>query len=126
MAEALPQPDMSHLTPEERRIIEGVLMRQKEEEEQDHEIMRRKQDEVQTLEETIRMRSEKHKKAGVELNATCHICLKTKFADGIGHICTYCKTRCCARCSGKVTLRSTKVRGHENGANKRRRIVGPD
>jgi len=40
MAEALPQPDMSHLTPEERRIIEGVLMRQKEEEEQDHEIMR--------------------------------------------------------------------------------------
>lgn len=34
------QPDMSHLTPEERRIIEGVLMRQKEEEEQDHEIMR--------------------------------------------------------------------------------------
>lgn len=78
-------------------------------------ICRRKQDEVQTLEETIRMRSEKHKKAGVELNATCHICLKTKFADGIGHICTYCKTRCCARCSGKVTLRSTKVRGHENG-----------
>lgn len=39
MAE-LPQPDMSHLTAEERRIIEGVLMRQKEEEEQDHEIMR--------------------------------------------------------------------------------------
>ncbi|XP_018306487.1 regulating synaptic membrane exocytosis protein 2 isoform X2 [Mycetomoellerius zeteki] len=103
------QPDMSHLTPEERRIIEGVLMRQKEEEEQDHEIMRRKQDEVQVLEETIRMRSEKQKKAGVELNATCNICLKTKFADGIGHICNYCRTRCCARCSGKVTLRSSKV-----------------
>ncbi|KAL6440788.1 hypothetical protein ACFW04_003318 [Cataglyphis niger] len=108
MAE-LPQPDMSHLTPEERRIIEGVLMRQKEEEEQDHEIMRRKQDEVQILEETIRMRSEKHKKAGVELNATCHICLKTKFADGVGHICNYCDIRCCARCGGKVTLRSNKV-----------------
>ncbi|XP_011691488.1 PREDICTED: regulating synaptic membrane exocytosis protein 2 [Wasmannia auropunctata] len=108
MAE-LPQPDMSHLTPEERRIIEGVLMRQKEEEEQDHEIMRRKQDEVQILEETIRMRSEKHKKAGVELNATCHICLKTKFADGVGHICNYCDIRCCARCGGKVTLRSSKV-----------------
>ncbi|KYN04560.1 Rab-3-interacting molecule unc-10 [Cyphomyrmex costatus] len=107
MAE-LPQPDMSHLTPEERRIIEGVLMRQKEEEEQDHEIMRRKQDEVQILEETIRIRSEKHKKAGVELNATCHICLKTKFADGVGHICNYCDIRCCARCGGKVTLRSSK------------------
>jgi len=39
MAE-LPQPDMSHLTPEERRIIENVLMRQKEEEKQDIEAMR--------------------------------------------------------------------------------------
>lgn len=73
-------------------------------------LRRRKQDEVQVLEETIRMRSEKHKKAGVELNATCHICLKTKFADGVGHICNYCDIRCCARCGGKVTLRSSKVR----------------
>lgn len=73
-------------------------------------LRRRKQDEVQVLEETIRMRSEKHKKAGVELNATCHICLKTKFADGVGHICNYCEIRCCARCGGKVTLRSSKVR----------------
>jgi len=40
MAEETVPPDMSHLTPEERRIIEGVMMRQKEEEEQDHEIMR--------------------------------------------------------------------------------------
>ncbi|RLU17205.1 hypothetical protein DMN91_011274 [Ooceraea biroi] len=108
MAE-LPQPDMSHLTPEERRIIENVLMRQKEEEKQDIEAMRRKQDEVQVLEESIRIRSEIHKKAGVELNATCHICLKTKFADGVGHICNYCEIRCCARCGGKVTLRSSKV-----------------
>ncbi|XP_024941171.1 regulating synaptic membrane exocytosis protein 2 isoform X4 [Cephus cinctus] len=102
-------PDMSHLTPEERRIIESVMMRQKQEEERENEIMRRKQDEVQVLEETIRARSEKHKKAGVELDATCHICLKTKFADGVGHICNYCNIRCCARCGGKVTLRSNKV-----------------
>ncbi|XP_046485898.1 regulating synaptic membrane exocytosis protein 2 isoform X14 [Neodiprion pinetum] len=102
-------PDMSHLTPEERRIIESVMMRQKQEEERENEIMRRKQDEVQVLEETIRARSEQHKKAGVELDATCHICLKTKFADGVGHICNYCNIRCCARCGGKVTLRSTKV-----------------
>lgn len=33
-------PDMSHLTPEERRIIEGVMMRQKQEEERENEIMR--------------------------------------------------------------------------------------
>lgn len=47
--------------------------------------------------------------AGVELAATCHICLKTKFADGVGHSCHYCRVRCCARCGGKVTLRSNKV-----------------
>lgn len=70
---------------------------------------RRKQEEVATLESTIRQRSEQQKKAGVELDATCHICLKTKFADGVGHICHYCKIRCCARCGGKVTLRSNKV-----------------
>lgn len=33
-------PDMSHLTPEERRIIESVMMRQKQEEERENEIMR--------------------------------------------------------------------------------------
>lgn len=62
-----------------------------------------------TLENKIRQQSEQQKKAGVELDATCHICLKTKFADGVGHICHYCKIRCCARCGGKVTLRSNKV-----------------
>lgn len=50
-----------------------------------------------------------HRAAGVELAATCHICLKTKFADGVGHSCHYCRVRCCARCGGKVTLRSNKV-----------------
>ncbi|CAL7943219.1 unnamed protein product [Xylocopa violacea] len=102
-------PDMSHLTPEERSTIEEVIIRQKQEEEKENEIMRRKQDEVKILEERIRACSEKHKKAGVELHATCHICLKTKFADGVGHICNYCSIRCCARCGGKVTLRSNKV-----------------
>lgn len=33
-------PDLSHLTPEERAIIEGVMMRQKQEEEREKEIMR--------------------------------------------------------------------------------------
>ncbi|XP_026323576.1 regulating synaptic membrane exocytosis protein 2 isoform X2 [Hyposmocoma kahamanoa] len=102
-------PDLSHLTPEERAIIEGVMMRQKQEEQREHEIMRRKQDEVAVLEQTIRTRNEMHRAAGVELAATCHICLKTKFADGVGHSCHYCRVRCCARCGGKVTLRSNKV-----------------
>lgn len=33
-------PDISYLTPEERRIIEDVIMRQKQEEERQNEIMR--------------------------------------------------------------------------------------
>ncbi|XP_045760840.1 regulating synaptic membrane exocytosis protein 2 isoform X12 [Maniola jurtina] len=102
-------PDLSHLTPEERAIIEGVIMRQRQEEQREHEIMRRKQDEVAVLEQTIRTRNEMHRAAGVELAATCHICLKTKFADGVGHSCHYCRVRCCARCGGKVSLRSNKV-----------------
>lgn len=84
-------------------------MRQRQEEQREHEIMRRKQDEVAVLEQTIRTRNEMQRAAGVELAATCHICLKTKFADGIGHSCHYCRVRCCARCGGKVTLRSNKV-----------------
>ncbi|XP_059049497.1 regulating synaptic membrane exocytosis protein 2 isoform X5 [Achroia grisella] len=102
-------PDLSHLTPEERAIIEGVMMRQRQEEQREHEIMRRKQDEVAVLEQSIRTRNEMQRAAGVELAATCHICLKTKFADGVGHSCHYCRVRCCARCGGKVTLRSNKV-----------------
>lgn len=33
-------PDLSHLTPEERAIIESVMVRQKQEEEREQEIMR--------------------------------------------------------------------------------------
>lgn len=33
-------PDLSHLTEEERQIIEKVMMRQKQEEERENEIMR--------------------------------------------------------------------------------------
>ncbi|XP_073186470.1 regulating synaptic membrane exocytosis protein 2 isoform X29 [Lepidochelys kempii] len=40
---------------------------------------------------------------------TCGICHKTKFADGCGHNCSYCQTKFCARCGGRVSLRSNKV-----------------
>ncbi|XP_078039304.1 rab3 interacting molecule isoform X2 [Augochlora pura] len=102
-------PDMSHLTPEERSTIEEVMIRQRQEDEKENEIMRRKQNEVKVLEDKIRACSELYKKAGVELHAMCHICMKTKFAAGAGHTCNYCSIRCCARCGGKVNLRSNKV-----------------
>lgn len=44
---------------------------------------RRKADEVKVLEDTIRQRSSE-RKAGSGLDATCQLCLKTKFADGVG------------------------------------------
>ena len=65
--------------------------------------------EVINLEKQIKHKAEMQKKAGVELESTCQVCLKTKFADGVGHLCNYCNVRCCARCGGKVTLRSNKV-----------------
>ncbi|GFX68450.1 hypothetical protein TNCV_3998821 [Trichonephila clavipes] len=70
--------------------------------------VRKKQDEVRLLESAIRMRNEEQRRKGIELDATCQICMKTKFADGIGHVCNYCNVRCCARCGGKVSLRSNK------------------
>ncbi|KAK2823925.1 hypothetical protein Q5P01_021100 [Channa striata] len=41
---------------------------------------------------------------------TCGICYKTKFADGCGNLCSYCQTKFCARCGGRVSLRSNTVR----------------
>ncbi|RWS30277.1 regulating synaptic membrane exocytosis protein 2-like protein [Leptotrombidium deliense] len=102
-------PDLSHLTDEERKIIESVMMRQKKEEAKEAEVLKKKQDEVLALESMIRKRNDEKKKLGLELDATCQICMKTKFADGVGHVCNYCEVRCCARCGGKVTLRSNKV-----------------
>ncbi|XP_076307331.1 regulating synaptic membrane exocytosis protein 2-like isoform X2 [Tachypleus tridentatus] len=104
-----PLPDLSHLTEDERKIIENVMQRQKKEEEKDVEILKKKQEEVQVLETTIRKRAEEQREMGLTFEATCEICLKTKFADGVGHVCHYCSVRCCARCGGKVTLRSNKV-----------------
>ena len=72
-------------------------------------FFRKKQLEVIQLEQQIQQKAEMQRKAGVELESTCQICLKTKFADGIGHLCNYCNVRCCARCGGKVALRSSKV-----------------
>ena len=65
--------------------------------------------EVINLEKQIKQKAESQKKAGIELESTCQVCLKTKFADGVGHLCNYCNVRCCARCGGKVTLRSNKI-----------------
>ncbi|TNN65435.1 Regulating synaptic membrane exocytosis protein 2 [Liparis tanakae] len=53
---------------------------------------------------------------------TCGVCHKTKFADGCGNLCSYCQTKFCARCGGRVSLRSNTVRDPGGGAAVRRRV----
>ncbi|XP_042597549.1 regulating synaptic membrane exocytosis protein 2-like isoform X12 [Cyprinus carpio] len=103
-------PDLSHLTEEERKIILGVMDRQKKEEEKEQTMLKK-------LHQQFEMYKEQVKKMGDEAPSTqeqkseaptCGICHKTKFADGCGHLCSYCQTKFCARCGGRVSLRSNK------------------
>ncbi|XP_035217819.1 regulating synaptic membrane exocytosis protein 2-like isoform X3 [Stegodyphus dumicola] len=98
--------DLSHLTEGERVKILNVMARQKLEEDRDQEIFKKSEEEVKLLEAAIRLRSREKRD---ELESTCHICAKTKFADGVGHICSTCGIRCCARCGVKVVQRSNKI-----------------
>ncbi|XP_038600831.1 regulating synaptic membrane exocytosis protein 2 isoform X32 [Tachyglossus aculeatus] len=104
-------PDLSHLTDEERRIILAVMDRQKKEDEKEQSVLKK-------LHQQFEMYKEQVKKMGEESQQqqehkgdapTCGICHKTKFADGCGHNCSYCQTKFCARCGGRVSLRSNKV-----------------
>ncbi|XP_065322892.1 regulating synaptic membrane exocytosis protein 2-like isoform X3 [Gordionus sp. m RMFG-2023] len=45
-----------------------------------------------------------HRKSS-DTGALCDVCGKTKFVDGAGHLCSYCKRLSCARCGGKVPLK---------------------
>uniref|UniRef100_A0A3B3BJE3 Regulating synaptic membrane exocytosis 2 n=1 Tax=Oryzias melastigma TaxID=30732 RepID=A0A3B3BJE3_ORYME len=151
-AGAMPEmPDLSHLTEEERRIILGVMDRQKKEEAKEQSMLKVKEEpkpqpaqwfsgitelvnnvlqpqqkpqndkepEADTkLHQQFESYKDQVKKMGEETKPTqdqkseaptCGICHKTKFADGCGHLCSYCQTKFCARCGGRVSLRSNKV-----------------
>ncbi|XP_068179261.1 regulating synaptic membrane exocytosis protein 2 [Antennarius striatus] len=143
-------PDLSHLTEEERRIILGVMDRQKKEEAKEQSMLKIKEEPKpqpaqwfsgitelvnNVLQPQQKSQNEKEpepdaklhqqfesykdqvKKMGEETKQpvdqkseapTCGICHKTKFADGCGHLCSYCQTKFCARCGGRVSLRSNK------------------
>ncbi|XP_025090830.1 regulating synaptic membrane exocytosis protein 2-like isoform X4 [Pomacea canaliculata] len=106
-----PMPDLSHLTEEERKVIEDVLRRQREEEEREQEVIRQMQDEFLTYQQTVLKLSEETRKIGQQYDegAVCDICHKTKFADGVGHSCYYCHKKSCARCGGRTQLKATKA-----------------
>ncbi|XP_067558903.1 regulating synaptic membrane exocytosis protein 1 isoform X16 [Pseudorca crassidens] len=132
-------PDLSHLTEEERNIIMAVMDRQKEEEEkeeamlkcvvrdmvkpaacktprnvehQPHQPSPRLHQQFESYKEQVRKIGEEARRYQGEHKddaPTCGICHKTKFADGCGHLCSYCSTKFCARCGGRVSLRSNNV-----------------
>ncbi|XP_053769669.1 regulating synaptic membrane exocytosis protein 1 isoform X10 [Desmodus rotundus] len=132
-------PDLSHLTEEERNIIMAVMDRQKEEEEkeeamlkcvvrdmakpaacktprnaetQPHQPSPRLHQQFESYKEQVRKIGEEARRYQGEHKddaPTCGICHKTKFADGCGHLCSYCRTKFCARCGGRVSLRSNNV-----------------
>ncbi|XP_073080955.1 regulating synaptic membrane exocytosis protein 1 isoform X24 [Manis javanica] len=129
-------PDLSHLTEEERSIIMAVLDRQKEEEEKEEAMLKcvvrdmakpaacktprnaesqphppspRLHQQFESYKEQVRKIGEETRRYQGEHKddaPTCGICHKTKFADGCGHLCSYCRTKFCARCGGRVSLRS--------------------
>ncbi|XP_053879328.1 regulating synaptic membrane exocytosis protein 1 isoform X2 [Malaclemys terrapin pileata] len=105
-------PDLSHLTEEERNIIMAVMDRQKEEEEKEEAMLKRLHQQFESYKEQVRKIGEESRRYQGEHKddaPTCGICLKTKFADGCGHLCSYCRTKFCARCGGRVSLRSNNV-----------------
>ncbi|XP_077951608.1 regulating synaptic membrane exocytosis protein 2 isoform X36 [Gasterosteus aculeatus] len=152
-AGAMPEmPDLSHLTEDERKIILGVMDRQKKEEAKEQTMLKIKEEPKPQpaqwfpfsgitelvnnvlqpqqkppndkepepdakLHQQFESYKDQVKKMGEETKPTqelkseaptCGICHKTKFADGCGHLCSYCQTKFCARCGGRVSLRSNK------------------
>ncbi|XP_077960094.1 regulating synaptic membrane exocytosis protein 1 isoform X28 [Gasterosteus aculeatus] len=130
VAPAVPEPDLSHLTEDERKIIMAVLARQREEEAKEEAMTKeekpiqartvnlvgqkkpQQQNDVRGIQQQLSSYRETVVRqatvaAGHRDDApTCGICHKTKFADGCGNLCSYCQTKFCARCGGRVSLRS--------------------
>ncbi|XP_038832227.1 regulating synaptic membrane exocytosis protein 2 isoform X9 [Salvelinus namaycush] len=117
-AGALPDlPDLSHLTEDERKIILGVLDRQKKEDEKEQSMLKKLHQQFESYKDQVKkMGDDTTPQTGTtgepqknpNDSPTCGICHKTKFADGCGHLCSYCQTKFCARCGGRVSLRSNK------------------
>ncbi|XP_062322181.1 regulating synaptic membrane exocytosis protein 2-like [Osmerus eperlanus] len=111
-AGVLPElPDLSHLTEEERKIILGVMDRQKKEDEKEQSMLKKLHQQFESYKDQVKKMGDEAKDPQEQKSEapTCGICHKTKFADGCGHLCSYCQTKFCARCGGRVALRSNKV-----------------
>uniref|UniRef100_UPI0037E8B259 regulating synaptic membrane exocytosis protein 2 isoform X8 n=1 Tax=Semicossyphus pulcher TaxID=241346 RepID=UPI0037E8B259 len=111
-AGAMPEmPDLSHLTEEERKIILGVMDRQQKEDAKEQSMLKKLHQQFESYKDQVKKMGDESKPVQDQKSEapTCGICHKTKFADGCGHLCSYCQTKFCARCGGRVSLRSNKV-----------------
>uniref|UniRef100_A0A671W1X5 Regulating synaptic membrane exocytosis 1 n=1 Tax=Sparus aurata TaxID=8175 RepID=A0A671W1X5_SPAAU len=124
VAPAIPEPDLSHLTEDERKIIMAVLARQREEEAKEEAMLKGIQQQLSSYRETV-IRQATVAAGSVHRDdaPTCGICHKTKFADGCGNLCSYCQTKFCARCGGRVSLRSNTVIWVCNNCRKQQEIL---
>uniref|UniRef100_A0A8D2LRM1 Regulating synaptic membrane exocytosis 2 n=1 Tax=Varanus komodoensis TaxID=61221 RepID=A0A8D2LRM1_VARKO len=118
-------PDLSHLTEEERKIIQAVMDRQKKEEEKEQSVLKKLHQQFEMYKEQVKKMGEESQQQQEQKGdaPTCGICHKTKFADGCGHNCSYCQTKFCARCGGRVSLRSNKVMWVCNSCRKQQEIL---
>ncbi|GMR33136.1 hypothetical protein PMAYCL1PPCAC_03331, partial [Pristionchus mayeri] len=103
-------PDLSHLSAEERAIIEEVFQRQKQEEATEKQLEQKADKELDDIEKQINDRKQTAARlVGTQDDAICQICQVTKFADGIGHKCFYCQLRSCARCGGRTQSKGKPI-----------------
>uniref|UniRef100_A0A3Q4MR01 Regulating synaptic membrane exocytosis protein 1-like n=1 Tax=Neolamprologus brichardi TaxID=32507 RepID=A0A3Q4MR01_NEOBR len=183
VAPAIPEPDLSHLTEDERKIIMAVLARQREEEAKEEAMLNFQpapplkknyeskpspknrdiketaschfctprqifahccpfificicifiplslylgiQQQLSSYRETVIRQATAAAGSAVHRDdaPTCGICHKTKFADGCGNPCSYCQTKFCARCGGRVSLRSNTVIWVCNNCRKQQEIL---
>ncbi|XP_032240219.1 regulating synaptic membrane exocytosis protein 2 isoform X4 [Nematostella vectensis] len=104
-----PPPDLSHLTEEERHIILEVMNRQKSLEAQTQEMQKSMLKEVASFQNQLEKKTDMEVvNPQVKQENVCEICNKTKFTEGTGKECKYCKLKCCARCGMEVTIPGSK------------------
>ncbi|XP_022806315.1 regulating synaptic membrane exocytosis protein 1-like isoform X1 [Stylophora pistillata] len=111
-----PPPDLSNLTEEEKEIIQSVLERQKQMEEETNQLQLSLQKEVESYQHRVeRKTGQAQVDSGPKEDNVCEICHKTKFTDGAGKECKYCKLKVCARCGVQVTIPGTKQTSQGQG-----------
>ncbi|CAF1082546.1 unnamed protein product [Adineta steineri] len=107
-------PDLSHLTEDERKIIEAVINRQKAEEKQDALAIQSRMDDYSAPVAMAGRRLSQqaktypHGSLSNESGVCCEVCQKTKFVgEQTGRQCTICKKRFCVRCG-------VRLKGHQH------------